>query len=67
MVSRSFEVIIEMGLFTKYCEVCGVQVTSGQDFVRFGKHFCSEDHAKKYASEMEQRRLAAPTENSGGC
>lgn len=57
-----------MGLFTKYCEVCGIKLDKGLDFVRFGKHFCSEDHAKKYASEMEQRRLAAPVEeDSGGC
>jgi hypothetical protein len=57
-----------MGLFTKYCEVCGMKVSKGQDFVRFGRHFCSEDHAKKYAGEMEQRRLAAPVEeDSGGC
>lgn len=57
-----------MGLFTKYCEVCGVKLDKGQDFTRFGKHFCSEEHAKKYVSEMEQRRLATPPqEDSGGC
>jgi len=57
-----------MGLFTKYCEVCGVKLDKGQDFARFGEHFCSEEHAKKYVSEMEQRRLATPLqEDSGGC
>jgi len=55
-----------MGFFTKYCEVCGVKVGKGQEFIRFGKHFCSEEHASKYANEMEQKRLAAPREDSGG-
>lgn len=57
-----------MGLFTKYCEVCGVKLDKSQDFVRFGKHFCSEEHANKYAGEMEQRRLVTPIqEDDGGC
>ncbi len=57
-----------MGLFTKYCEVCGVKVEKGQDFVRFGKHFCSEEHANKYTGEMEKRRLVTPVqEDQGGC
>ncbi len=57
-----------MGLFTKYCEVCGVRLDKSQDFVRFGKRFCSEEHANKYTSEMEQRRLVTPLqEDKGGC
>ena len=57
-----------MALFTKYCEVCGVKVNKSQDKVRFGKHFCSVEHANKYTGETEQRRLAAPLqEEKGGC
>ncbi len=57
-----------MDLFTKYCNVCGMKVDKSKDFVRFGKHFCSEEHASKYSSEMEQRRLNAPVEQDrGGC
>ncbi len=57
-----------MGLFTKYCEVCGVKLDNSQNLIRFGKHFCSEEHANKYTSEMEQRRLVAPVqEDDGGC
>jgi hypothetical protein len=37
------------------CEVCGTQITKGQDSVRFGKHFCSEEHAYRYVSEMKQK------------
>jgi len=57
-----------MGLFGKYCEVCGVKLDKGKDSVRFGKHFCSEEHANKYVSEIDQRRLVTPLkENHGGC
>ena len=57
-----------MGLFAKYCDVCGVKLDPGQDFVRFGKHFCSEEDANKYVSEMEKRRLVTPVqEDDGGC
>jgi len=57
-----------MGLFAKYCDVCGVKLDKRQDFVRFGKHFCSEEHANKYVSEMEKRRLVTPVqEDDGGC
>ena len=57
-----------MGLFAKYCDVCGVKLDKRQDFVRFGKHFCSEAHANNYVSEMEKRRLVTPVqEDDGGC
>ena len=58
-----------MGLFTKYCEECGVKVDKRQDFVRYGKHFCSKEHTDKYASEMEQRRQVAPLQEDhrGSC
>jgi hypothetical protein len=53
-----------MGLLTKYCEVCRIQVTKGQDFVRFGNHSCSEGHADKYASEGEH--LGSSSEQDSG-
>jgi hypothetical protein len=60
--------VTQMGLFSKYCEMCGIKLDKSQDFVRFGKDFCSEEHANKYASEMEQRRLVTPLqEDNGGC
>ncbi len=58
---------LRLGLFTKYCEVCGVKVENGADFVRFGKHFCSEEHASKYTAEVEQRRIATPVQEDNGC
>jgi hypothetical protein len=55
-----------MGLFRKHCEACGTQVTS-LEFIRFGKHFCSEDHANKYAAEMENGQLGTTPEEGSGC
>ncbi len=60
-----------MGLFTKYCVVCGRRIMKGNDVVRFGKHFDSEAHAEQYTKEMKERRQMAreaPTRrSSGGC
>jgi len=60
-----------MGLFAKYCAVCGRKIERGNDIVRFGKHFDSEEHAEQYAKEIEDRRQMAreePTQrSSGGC
>jgi len=60
-----------MGLFTKYCAVCGRKIEKGNDVVRFGKHFDSEEHAEQYVREMEARREneieEQPRRRSGGC
>jgi hypothetical protein len=56
-----------MRLFAKYCQICGVRIEKDKDFVRFGKHFCSEDHASKYVSDLELRRREVSREDEGGC
>jgi hypothetical protein len=43
-----------MGLFTKYCVLCGMKIGKDQDVVRFGKHFDSEEHAELYAKQIEE-------------
>jgi len=52
-----------MGLFTKYCAVCGRKIERGNDSVRFGKHFDSEEHAEQYTKEIEARRQVAQEES----
>ncbi len=49
----------KMGLFTKYCALCGRKIEKDQDTVRFGKHFDSEAHAETYAKEIEENRKTA--------
>lgn len=57
-------------MFAKYCAVCGRKIEKGNDVVRFGKHFDSEEHAEQYVKETESRRQAAQEESneeSCGC
>ena len=55
-----------MGLFTKYCEICGNKIGKGQDVVRFGKHFDSEEHAQQYTKMVEAKRQTSQ-EQSDDC
>lgn len=58
-----------MGWFDKYCEKCGVKVDKTTAPQRFGKYFCSAEHAETYAKEMEEMRKQQPPQqkSSGGC
>lgn len=57
-----------IGLFDKYCEKCGVKVDKKTAPQRFGKYFCSEEHAKEYANEIEkQRKGTSKPQGRHGC
>jgi len=57
-----------MGLLDKYCEKCGMKVDKNTAPQRFGKYFCSEEHAKDYALAREAQMKQAPEpKSSGGC
>lgn len=43
-----------MGLFTKYCALCGMKIENQNDIVKFGKHFDSEQHADLYSEQKEE-------------
>ena len=47
-----------------YCSICGMKVDKERDFQRFGKHFCSEQHAEQYVQEMQNSRQATLTRQS---
>jgi len=55
-----------MGLFTKYCAVCGRKIEGGNDFVRFGKHINSEEHAEQCAKAIEAGKQMAQEEPCSG-
>lgn len=40
--------------FKKHCQACGMEVKKESALKRFGKHFCSNEHAEKYAQEIEK-------------
>jgi len=57
-----------MGLFTKYCEVCGKKIEKGNDVVRYSKHFDSEEHAEQYVKRIQENQAASEEhDQSGGC
>lgn len=52
-----------------YCEICGIDVKKETAQKRFGKYFCSEEHAEKYLrqrTEREERDTKEPRRESGG-
>ena len=60
-----------MGFFDKYCEKCGIKVDKKVAPQRFGKYFCSEEHAAEYVAEVEEMRKQMPEQTQqrrrGGC
>ena len=56
-----------LGLLKKHCPVCGMDIERETATKRFGKYFCSEEHASRFAeTKMEREREANRRENSGG-
>jgi YHS domain-containing protein len=55
-----------MGWLDKYCEKCGKKVDKNTAPQRFGKYFCSEEHAEEYAKIREEQMKQAPQQRSGG-
>ena len=39
---------------SSFCGVCGIKVDKEADHQRFGKHFCSEDHANQCVQKMQE-------------
>jgi hypothetical protein len=54
-----------LGLLQKHCPVCGMDVDKNMGVKRFGKYFCSEDHASQYA-EMKMTRDMERRDSGGG-
>ena len=63
---KSISEVLSMGLFTKYCEICGKKIEKGNDTVRNGKHFDNGEHADEYVKMVESRRQNAADESTGG-
>lgn len=55
-----------LGLLQKYCSVCGMDVDKNTATKRFGKYFCSEDHANQYAETRMTRDKEREHRGSGG-
>lgn len=55
-----------LGLLQKHCPVCGMDVDENNGIKRFGKYFCSEEHASEYA-EVKMAREREDSRRGGGC
>jgi YHS domain-containing protein len=55
-----------LGLLQKHCPVCGMDVDKNTTLKRFGKYFCSEDHASQYAKMRITREAEDDRRYSGG-
>lgn len=53
-------------MFDKHCEKCGEKVDKNTAPQRFGKHFCSQEHAEEYVRIREEQMKQAPKQQSGG-
>jgi len=51
---------------TKHCLVCGMDIKNEVSFKRFGKYFCSVEHAQKYA-DIQMTRQQEDKDRGGGC
>jgi len=45
-------------MFEKHCQICGVEVKKETSSKRFGKYFCSEEHANEYVKKKEAEEKA---------
>jgi len=55
------------GLLKKHCPVCGMDVDNDSSVKRFGKHFCSVEHAEKFAEANASQQRDNSRESGGGC
>jgi len=53
-----------LGLFSKHCPSCGMDVKKETSINKFGKFFCSNDCFEKYLQKKAKEKQNKP---SGGC
>jgi len=54
-----------LGLFKKHCPICGKDVEKDKAIKRFGKYFCSEEHAEEHRKKLT--REESKRASGGGC
>jgi uncharacterized protein len=54
-------------LFKKHCPLCGIDVDKESGVKRFGKYFCSEEHANKFSEIKMSRETNRRDDRGFGC
>lgn len=52
--------------FTKHCKICGIDLQKENTIKRFGKSFCSDEHANQYV-KLKQQQKEDSTRRRGCC
>ena len=54
-----------------HCPICGIDIEKESEIKRFGKHFCSSEHAHQYTErktkEEEENKVNRQRGGGGGC
>lgn len=53
-------------LFKKNCPICGIVVKKEEKLNRFGKYFCTEEHAEEYRQKLAKEESERAS-GGGGC
>lgn len=53
--------------FTKHCKICGIDLQEDSVIKRFGKSFCSDEHANQYVELKQQQQKDESSRKRGGC
>lgn len=53
--------------FTKHCKICGIDLQEDSVIKRFGKSFCSDEHANQYVELKQQQQKDESSRRRGGC
>lgn len=53
--------------FTKHCKICGIDLEKNHEVKRFGKSFCTDEHANQYVKLKQQQQKDESTKRRGGC
>ena len=73
VLKYSIIVHVRMLGFATYCPTCGIDVEKEKGIKRFGKYFCSEQHAADYTKmrmmneEREEEDYSRSRRGFGGC
>jgi len=53
--------------FRKHCKICGIELQKERATTRFGKLFCSEEHAAEYADIIKSQMKERGSRRGGCC
>lgn len=53
--------------FKKHCPICGIDVEKEIVIKRYGKYFCSDNHAEVYSEKKMEKQAKESSKRVGGC